>query len=137
MFSLLATPVISLSEIIDPIFPSEPFRNSSWNARKTTFRCFHSIPSLIRALPSFITATPPLPIPSFSLVVVVVRERAGAALLLDRMLVPERVDAGYRLGSECIEWLPGIPVVEGIVFRRGLSVGGRGAGPGFMNWPGV
>ena len=33
--------------------------------------------------------------------------------------------------------LPGVPAVEGIKFRRGRSVGGRGAGPGFMNWPGV
>jgi hypothetical protein len=32
---------------------------------------------------------------------------------------------------------PGRFAVEGVRLSRGRSVGGRGAGPGFMNWPGV
>ena len=32
--------------------------------------------------------------------------------------------------------LPGMFVILGVRFSRGRSAGGRGAGPGFMNWPG-
>lgn len=34
------------------------------------------------------------------------------------------------------DMFPGTLIVEGMSPKRGRSVGGRGAGPGFMNWLG-
>ena len=36
-----------------------------------------------------------------------------------------------------VDMFPGRLAVAGVRLSRGLSVGGRGAGPGFMNWPGA
>ena len=68
-------------------------------------------------------ATPPPPKLSL-FVIVVAREIEGVEF------------SELRMEGECrLSWdmLPGIPAVEGIRLRRGRSVGGRGAGPGFMN----
>ena len=80
--------------------------------------------SLTEAQPSFLTATPPMP-----------------SELLDcwRAIGSEMVDPVYvevavlRMGDiAMLVMLPG-ELVLGVRARRGRSVGGRGAGPGFMN----
>src|SRR5690349_10325182 len=82
--------------------------------------------SLTDAQPSFLTATPPRP-----------------SVLLDcwRAIGREMVEPVYvevavlRMGEIAIlAMLPG-RLALGVRFNRGRSVGGRGAGPGFMNWP--
>jgi hypothetical protein len=82
--------------------------------------------SLTDAQPSFLTATPPRP-----------------SVLLDcwRAIGREMVEPVYvevavlRIGEIAIlAMLPG-RLALGVRFKRGRSVGGRGAGPGFMNCP--
>ena len=72
-----------------------------------------------------IIATPPVPLSLLSSVVE--RDSGGVVLLTER-----------REGEweEKCDILPGTPAVEGIRFNRARSVGGLGAGPGFINWPG-
>lgn len=53
---------------------------------------------------------------------------------------PEYVDVAVLVIGDAMlrdDMLPGRLAVAGVRLRRGLSVGGRGAGPGFMNWPGA
>ena len=71
-------------------------------------------------------ATPPVPL-SLLLVTVVERDSGGVVLLTERM------EGEY---GENGDMFPGTPAVEGIRFNRVRSVGGLGAGPGFINWPG-
>jgi len=52
---------------------------------------------------------------------------------------PLYVPVAVRVIGECIDMFamfPGRFAVDGVRFSFGLSVGGRGAGPGFMNCPG-
>lgn len=52
------------------------------------------------------------------------------------MVEPEYCDGTLLMGELRLMFamLPG-RLVLGVRLRRGLSVGGRGAGPGFRNWP--
>ena len=128
VFSLRETLVTSFSWILVLTLPSWLFCMSSLNERRTRYLCFHSKPSLQRAGPSFNIATPPIP----SLFMADVER--GKEDVWERSLMERPAD-----DCECrLSWdiFPGIPTVEGIRLRRGRSVGGRGAGPGFMNWPG-
>lgn len=45
-----------------------------------------------------------------------------------------RVIGDWMLEILSCDILPGRFAVEGVRFSRGWLVGGRGAGPGFMNW---
>ena len=56
------------------------------------------------------------------------RERGGVVLLT------ERIEGEYEENGDIF---PGTPAVEGIRFNRARSVGGLGAGPGFIKSPGA
>lgn len=43
--------------------------------------------------------------------------------------------AVLRMGEMAMLAMDPGRLLLGVKFSRGLSVGGRGAGPGFMNWP--
>lgn len=56
------------------------------------------------------------------------------------MVEPEYVEVAVRvIGEAMFSWLilPGRPAVEGVRLSLGRSIGGLGAGPGFINCPGV
>jgi len=77
---------------------------------------------------------PPLALhqPSFTvseLCSVVLLERAGPKDGVD-------IERTTGDGKLLVDMFPGMPTVEGVSLRGGRSVGGRGAGPGFMNWAG-
>lgn len=59
-------------------------------------------------------------------------------MLLERAGPNDGVDMDLTAGDGKLfdDMLPGMPAVEGVSLRGGRSVGGRGAGPGFMNWAG-
>ena len=74
--------------------------------------------------------TPPVATDGLETVVMVVeRDREGAYMAAALYLVGA-YSFEPRLGCDL---LPGMPAVDGMRWSRGLSVGGRGAGPGFMN----
>lgn len=69
------------------------------------------------------TATPPIPSAAFD------RSRANGKEMVD----PVYVEVAVRVIGE-LTMFPG-RLALGVRFSRGLlSPGGRGAGPGFMNW---
>ena len=54
----------------------------------------------------------------------------------DRLLVLGNIDKVGVLGEFKVIWLNDVATLglDGTVVSRGRSVGGRGAGPGFINW---
>ena len=62
---------------------------------------------------------------------VVARARPGVAGDVEGCRGSDRIDGDIRLFCDIF---PGTPYVDGMRFKRGRSVGGLGAGPGFMNW---
>lgn len=60
----------------------------------------------------------------------------GVELASELALDMDRMDCVGELTLNC-DMLPGSPAVAGVRPSRGALVGGRGAGPGFMNWPAV
>src|SRR3569833_3149362 len=128
--STLPTLMTSLRKRVYETLPPSALWKSRASLRSTRNFCFQGwmkfLLSLTCAQPSFMTATPPWPS-----TLDVWRPRGRDMVEPLYWVGPVREMGEFRL---MLAMLPG-RLVLGVRLRRGLSVGGRGAGPGFMNCP--
>src|SRR3569833_1618502 len=128
--STLPTLMTSLRKRVYETLPPSALWKSRASLRSTRNICFQGwmkfLLSLTCAQPSFMTATPPWPS-----TLDVWRPRGRDMVEPLYWVGPVRELGVFRL---MLDMLPGRKVM-GVRLRRGLSVGGRGAGPGFMNCP--